>query len=33
MRGGRAVAIRTTKDGMRIATRARDRIALTIGAA
>lgn len=32
-RGGKAVAIRTTKDGIRIATRAGDRIALTIGAA
>ena len=33
MRGGRAVAIRATGDAMRIATRAGDRITLTIGAA
>ncbi|WP_433909071.1 glycoside hydrolase family 95 protein [Sphingomonas yabuuchiae] len=32
-RGGKALAIRTTKDGIRIATRAGDRITLTIGAA
>ncbi len=32
-RGGKAVPIRTTKDGIRIATRAGDRITLTIGAA
>lgn len=32
-RGGKALAIRTTKDGLRFATRAGDRITLTIGAA